>query len=65
MPADHPDLEKRRWDAADELQPNVQAKYCLLPNGKATLACVQHFIHHLSPSRFAGVALVNGYESRN
>jgi type I restriction-modification system DNA methylase subunit len=46
-------FETDLWRAADALRPNMDA------------AEYKHFIHHLSPSRFAGFVLAKGYEARN
>ena len=35
-------------------------KYGIPPKGNANCAWVQHFIHHLSPTGFAGFVLANG-----
>jgi hypothetical protein len=39
---------------------DVRWKYGIPPKGNANYAWVQHFIHHLSPTGFAGFVLANG-----
>jgi type I restriction enzyme M protein len=40
-------------------------KYGVPPSGNANFAWVQHFIHHLAPTGFAGFVLANGSMSSN
>ena len=53
----HPLFNDSDWHLSDE---DVRWKYGLPPKWNANFACVQHFIHHLSPSGFAGFVLVSG-----
>jgi hypothetical protein len=53
----NPPLNDSDWQRSDE---DVRWKYGLPPKGNANCAWAQHFIHHLSPSGFAGFVLANG-----
>ena len=57
-----PQFNDSDWHRSDE---DVRWKYGLPPKGNANFAWVQHFIHHLSPSGFAGFVLANGSMSSN
>jgi type I restriction enzyme M protein len=57
-----PQFNQPDWHRSDE---DVRWKYGLPPKGNANFAWVQHFIHHLSPSGFAGFVLANGSMSSN
>ena len=58
----NPPFNDSDWHRNDE---DVRWKYGLPPKGNANFAWVQHFIHHLSPSGFAGFVLANGSMSSN
>ena len=58
----NPPFNDSDWHRSDE---DVRWKYGLPPKGNANFAWVQHFIHHLSPSGFAGFVLANGSMSSN
>jgi len=45
---------------ADKLQDDVRWKYGIPPAGNANFACMQHMIHHLSPTGRLGLVLANG-----
>ena len=50
----------------EKLADDVRWKYGLPPVGNANYAWIQHFIHHLSPSRWvAGFVMANGSMSSN
>ena len=44
---------------------DVRWQFGVPPNGNANFAWVQHFIHHLAPTGFAGFVLANGSMSSN
>ena len=58
----NPPFNDSDWHRSDE---DVRWKYGLPPKGNANFASVQHFIHHLVPSGFAGFVLANGGLSSN
>ena len=58
----NPPFNDSDWHRSDE---DMRWKYDLPPKRNANFAWVQHFIHHLSPSRFAGFVLANGSMSSN
>ena len=58
----NPPFNDSDWHRSDD---DVRWKYGLPPKGNANFAWVQHFIHHLSPSGFAGFVLANGSMSSN
>ena len=58
----NPPVNDSDWHRSDE---DVRWKYGLPPKGNANFAWMQHFIHHLSPSGFAGFVLANGSMSSN
>jgi len=47
------------------LAEDARWKFGVPPKGNANFACVQHYIHHLSPSGIAGFVLANGSMSSN
>lgn len=58
----NPPFNDSDWHRNDE---DVRWKYGTPPKGNANFAWVQHFIHHLAPSGFAGFVLANGSMSSN
>lgn len=58
----NPPFNDSDWHRVDD---DVRWKYGLPPKGNANFAWVQHFIHHLSPTGFAGFVLANGSMSSN
>ena len=58
----NPPFNDSDWHGSDE---DVRWNYGLPPKGNANFAWVQHFIHHLSPSGFAGFVLANGSVGSN
>ena len=58
----NPPFNDSDWYRNDE---DVRWKYGLPPKGNANFAWVQHFIHHVSPTGFAGFVLANGSMSSN
>ncbi|MCA9107051.1 MAG: SAM-dependent DNA methyltransferase, partial [Planctomycetales bacterium] len=58
----NPPFNDSDWHRNDE---DVRWKFGLPPKGNANYAWVQHFIHHLTPSGFAGFVLANGSMSSN
>ena len=58
----NPPFNDSDWYRNEE---DVRWKYGLPPKGNANYAWVQHFIHHLSPTGFAGFVLANGSMSSN
>ena len=53
----NPPFNDSDWVRNDE---DARWKYGIPPKGNANYAWVQHFIHHLAPSGFAGFVLANG-----
>ena len=58
----NPPFNDSDWSRDDE---DVRWKFGVPPQGNANYAWVQHFIHHLSPSGYAGFVLANGSMSSN
>ncbi len=58
----NPPFNDSDWGRDDT---DVRWKYGVPPAGNANFAWVQHFIHHLAPSGFAGFVLANGSMSSN
>ena len=58
----NPPFNDSDWYRKDE---DVRWQYGIPPKGNANFAWVQHFIHHLAPSGFAGFVLANGSMSSN
>ncbi|MCA9233247.1 MAG: SAM-dependent DNA methyltransferase [Planctomycetales bacterium] len=58
----NPPFNDSDWHRKDE---DVRWHYGLPPKGNANFAWVQHFIHHLAPSGYAGFVLANGSMSSN
>ncbi|MEI8372384.1 MAG: class I SAM-dependent DNA methyltransferase [Planctomycetota bacterium] len=53
----NPPFNDSDWFRNEE---DVRWKYGIPPKGNANYAWVQHFIHHLAPSGYAGFVLANG-----
>ena len=53
----NPPFNDSDWIRNDE---DARWKYGIPPKGNANYAWVQHFIHHLAPSGYAGFVLANG-----
>jgi type I restriction enzyme M protein len=60
----NPPFNMSDW-GADLVQKDPRWQYGVPPNSNANFAWVQHFIHHLSPTGFAGFVLANGSMSSN
>jgi len=60
----NPPFNDSDW-GGDGLREDVRWKYGVPPAGNANYAWVQHFIHHLAPTGFAGFVLANGSMSSN
>ncbi len=58
----NPPFNDSDWHRRDD---DVRWQYGVPPKGNANFAWVQHFIHHLAPSGFAGFVLANGSMSSN
>ena len=58
----NPPFNDSDWFRRDD---DVRWQYGLPPKGNANFAWVQHFIHHLAPSGYAGFVLANGSMSSN
>jgi len=58
----NPPFNDSDWIRNEE---DVRWKYGIPPKGNANYAWVQHFIHHLAPTGFAGFVLANGSMSSN
>jgi type I restriction enzyme M protein len=58
----NPPFNDSDWHRSDE---DMRWKYGQPPKRNANFACVQHFIHHLSPSGFADFVLANVSMSSN
>ena len=58
----NPPFNDSDWIRNEE---DVRWKYGTPPKGNANYAWVQHFIHHLAPTGFAGFVLANGSMSSN
>ena len=55
----NPPFNLSDW-GADKLEKDVRWKFGLPPAGNANFACMQHMIHHLSPTGRIGLVLANG-----
>ncbi len=60
----NPPFNDSDW-GGDRLREDARWKYGAPPIGNANFAWVQHFIHHVGPSGFAGFVLANGSMSSN
>jgi type I restriction enzyme M protein len=60
----NPPFNDSDW-GGERLREDVRWKYGVPPAGNANFAWVQHFIHHLAPTGFAGFVLANGSMSSN
>lgn len=60
----NPPFNDSDW-GGERLREDVRWKYGTPPVGNANFAWVQHFIHHLAPTGFAGFVLANGSMSSN
>ena len=60
----NPPFNDSDW-GQDRLTDDVRWKFGTPPSGNANFAWVQHFIHHLAPTGFAGFVLANGSMSSN
>ena len=60
----NPPFNDSDW-GQDRLADDVRWKFGTPPAGNANFAWVQHFIHHLAPTGFAGFVLANGSMSSN
>ncbi len=58
----NPPFNDSEWFRKDD---DVRWQYGVPPKGNATVAWVQHFIHHLAPTGMAGFVLANGSLSSN
>ncbi len=58
----NPPFNDSDWFRKDD---DVRWQYGTPPKGNANFAWVQHFIHHLAPSGYAGFVLANGSMSSN
>jgi type I restriction enzyme M protein len=58
----NPPFNDSDWSRDDA---DVRWKFGVPPKGNANFAWVQHFIHHLAPSGYAGFVLANGSMSSN
>ena len=60
----NPPFNDNDW-GGEGLREDARWRFGVPPAGNANLAWVQHFIHHLAPSGFAGFVLANGSMSSN
>ncbi len=60
----NPPFNDSDW-RGDTLREDQRWKYGIPPASNANFAWVQHFIHHLAPTGFAGFVLANGSMSSN
>ncbi|MBN1322422.1 MAG: SAM-dependent DNA methyltransferase [Methanotrichaceae archaeon] len=60
----NPPFNSSDW-GGERLREDVRWKFAPPPAGNANFAWVQHFIHHLAPSGYAGFVLANGSMSSN
>jgi len=60
----NPPFNDSDW-GGERLKDDKRWKYGIPPTGNANFAWVQHFIHHLAPTGFAGFVLANGSMSSN
>ena len=60
----NPPFNDSDW-RGEQLKVDKRWKYGIPPAGNANYAWVQHFIHHLAPTGFAGFVLANGSMSSN
>jgi len=60
----NPPFNMKDW-GGELLQKDRRWKYGIPPANNANFAWVQHFIHHLAPTGFAGFVLANGSMSSN
>jgi len=60
----NPPFNDSDW-GGERLKDDKRWKYGIPPAGNANFAWVQHFIHHLAPTGFAGFVLANGSMSSN
>jgi type I restriction enzyme M protein len=60
----NPPFNSSDW-GGDRLREDKRWKYGIPPAGNANYAWVQHFIHHLAPTGYAGFVLANGSMSSN
>ncbi|MBF0290636.1 MAG: SAM-dependent DNA methyltransferase [Nitrospinae bacterium] len=60
----NPPFNSSDW-GGDRLREDKRWKYGVPPAGNANYAWVQHFIHHLAPTGYAGFVLANGSMSSN
>lgn len=58
----NPPFNDSDWFRKDD---DVRWQYGVPPKGNANFAWVQHFIHHLAPTGYAGFVLANGSMSSN
>lgn len=60
----NPPFNSSDW-GGERLREDKRWKYGVPPSGNANFAWVQHFIHHLAPTGYAGFVLANGSMSSN
>ncbi|MCL6508265.1 MAG: SAM-dependent methyltransferase, partial [Bryobacteraceae bacterium] len=60
----NPPFNMKRW-GGELLREDKRWKYGVPPTGNANFAWVQHMIHHLAPTGYAGFVLANGSMSSN
>lgn len=60
----NPPFNSSDW-GGERLREDKRWKYGVPPAGNANYAWVQHFIHHLAPTGYAGFVLANGSMSSN
>ncbi|BAY52766.1 type I restriction system adenine methylase [Thermostichus vulcanus NIES-2134] len=60
----NPPFNMKEW-GGDRLHNDARWKYGVPPVGNANFAWVQHIIHHLAPTGYAGFVLANGSMSSN
>lgn len=60
----NPPFNMKSW-GGEQLRDDKRWKYGVPPVGNANFAWVQHMIHHLAPSGYAGFVLANGSMSSN
>jgi type I restriction enzyme M protein len=60
----NPPFNMSDW-GGERLKDDKRWKYGIPPSGNANFAWVQHFIHHLAPTGYAGFVLANGSMSSN
>lgn len=60
----NPPFNMKSW-GGEQLRDDKRWKYGVPPAGNANFAWVQHMIHHLAPSGYAGFVLANGSMSSN